>query len=54
MENMKRQYQAPALVDQGSVVTKTMATAFGENWDGSPYIDDDTKKGAIGTETELQ
>ena len=45
MENIKRQYQAPALVDQGSVVSRTMATKSGENWDGSPYEDDDTKTG---------
>ena len=42
MENIKQQYQAPALIDQGSVVTKTMATKKGGLWDGSPRTDDDT------------
>ena len=36
METNKRQYQAPALIDQGSVVTRTMATCEGDTFDGSP------------------
>jgi hypothetical protein len=43
MENIKQQYQAPALVDQGDVVETTLATQYGECWDGSPYQDDDTR-----------
>lgn len=42
MEHTKQQYQKPALIDQGSVVTKTMATQCGGCWDGSPDNNDDT------------
>lgn len=44
MERIKREYQAPTLVDQGSVVSRTM-TSKGQHWDGVPY-EDDTKTGS--------
>jgi hypothetical protein len=43
MDSTRKQYQAPALVDQGDVVEMTLATPDGECWDGSPYQDDDTR-----------
>jgi hypothetical protein len=44
MEIVKRQYQAPVLVFQGGVVEKTMGGVGGSIWDGSPHIDQDTRK----------
>ncbi len=44
MRNFKKQYLKPELTDQGSVVTKTMATANGECWDGNPTSGNDNQK----------
>lgn len=43
MDTIKQRYQAPVLVDQGSLVARTKATKKGQCWDGSPNTSDDTR-----------
>jgi hypothetical protein len=54
MEPVKRQYQAPVLIFQGGVVERTMGGVGGDQWDGSPYIDEDTRKAGSEEDTSLQ
>jgi hypothetical protein len=43
MEAIKRQYHAPELIDQGSIVAETRALCHGECWDGAPLGECDCK-----------
>lgn len=43
MRSLKKQYEKPLIVDQGSLVDLTQATQCGQCWDGSPDTNDDTR-----------
>lgn len=44
MEKRKKQYEKPALIDQGHVVSLTRATSTGVCWDGNPNDGKDNQK----------
>ena len=53
MKTIKRQYQAPAFVDQGSVVALTMADPKGHCWDGSPSTEWDFERCGADDDTSI-
>lgn len=44
MEQPKKQYEKPVMIDQGRIVTETRATSKGFCWDGNPSSGNDNQK----------
>jgi len=44
MDQPKKQYEKPVMIDQGPVVNKTRATSKGYCWDGNPSNGNDNQR----------